>query len=300
MYNIHMNKSDLAYKIYNNSGIGDEWPIDKKVLARYLFDEIEVGVNFITYEEIGCVVVKSQEDRASITFIAVEKEFQGKGVGKKLLEETERECRDEGIDTLYIGHKIGSYLWPGAPSKSDSHKFFRSQGFESRPDPYAWDLVLDLADFENEEDYDSDINKKGYKMGFLKEGDTQELLKFEEENFGFWYDWYSTLISKGRIERILSVKNSNDEIVGATALSWGDYKFQKLLDGVVGYGSMLGVRESDRKNGVGQALKLKGMEVLKNNGVETVVVQYTTVPEFYKKLGFKEWKKYHMLQKRLG
>lgn len=102
--------------------------------------------------------------------------------------------------------------------------------------------------------------------------------------------------NKNEYNNILIIKNSYNEIVASATINFMDYKYQGLFDGVVGCGGILGVKRSERQKGLGIALKAKGMERLRENGAKYVVVQYTSEPDFYKKLGFKEFRNYHMLR----
>jgi predicted N-acetyltransferase YhbS len=60
------------------------------------------------------------------------------------------------------------------------------------------------------------------------------------------------------------------------------------------YGGLgpLGIAKAHRKRGLGLAIVALAVEDLKKRGVQRMCIDWTTLTDFYGKLGFEVWKRY--------
>lgn len=288
-----------VFNTYKNSGIYDLWKIEKDVFNSLLLDESD-DIEILKVEiEHGIAVVKIQDEIASLLLIAVSKEAQEKGIGTRILSQVFKECRKRECKEIYAGHRIGKYLWPGVPTEPNTLVFFKKIGFESRMYKTSEDLVLNVEKFVTDQSIYNRLETEGFQITHPTTSDEEVILKLISEEFPFWYTYYKHQLKISDHDKLLICTNQSGEIVGVTMLFLGGYKFQPMFDGMVGGGRCLGVSEKYRGKGIGLALKAKGTEIARDSGAKYVVVQYTTVPDFYKTLGFQSWRQYHMLVKYL-
>jgi len=295
-----MKQIDLAYKLYLSSTLSEFWPIKIEELSEKLLSETEdIKVKSFVRDEKGVAIIKTKGDKCSLILIAVDKAFQRQGIGKSLLEGVKNDCIKAGVKTIYLGHKIGKYIWPGIPEQPDALRFFTKVGFIDYWGFPAEDLKMEIADYRPDNSIYQKIEKSSFKIVHPDKNDSKKLLQFEEINFPYWEKYFRNIIEKREYDKFLIVKDSGNEIVASEIISWGDYIFSGLFSGLVGSIGAVGVLEYERGKGIGMALYSKGMEILKRNDIKYAVVEYTSVPGFYEKLGFERWRKYQMLKLEL-
>lgn len=289
------NKS--LYKIYSQSEIGKKWLISLDSFLDIIFCE-EDGIIVKKYEEHNnsFAVVRYSEKFASIIILVSIGDDTEK---EKLLKRIFTDCKNLGIKELYFGHKVGRYLWPGLPFESNDLEFYHVNGFVSYWDNPSEDMILYISNFQAEKDLYSNVEKDGYTIKHAIKSDLKMMLYFEKKEFPNWVKHFERIIKGDEIDKILLVKDKDDVIVGSTILFWGDYKFRDLFDKLTGGAGAVGIGEKYRGRGLGLAMQIKALEILRDNGVEIAIVEYTGESGFYRKLGFRTWRKYHMLKKNL-
>lgn len=288
------------YEIYKNSSLFDEWKLDEETFAGYILNEPdEIKIYKIAIDD-AYAIIKLQQDMASLMLLVVPDANQRRGIGTKLVQRVCDKCIELGCTKLYAGHKVGNYFWPGIPDIPDTLSFFKKVGFKERDGASCEDMVLATGDIDTDTSVVANLQTDGFTIKHPESFEASTLQEMINEEFPYWSQYYNQKIRDGDLDSLLICTNSDQEVVGATILFIGDYKFQPMFNGTVGGGGCLGVRERYRSKGIGLALKSQGNIIAKSKGAKYIVVQYTTSPGFYKKLGFKTWRKYHMLAKDLA
>ena len=291
-----MRVKDFVYNIYTQSKPGELWPIDRSDFLNHLLNEPEEIKVTLFQEKGGFSVLKTKGNEGSIVILAAVENEETEVTERKLLEKIITHSKDKGIKHIYWGHKVGKYLWPGLPFEPDKLLLYKEAGFENYWDKPAEDLILNITNFQASAEIYKRIKPLGFSVAQALSHDVEKILQFEETEFPNWLEHYRKVIDKNEIEKLLIVKDESGQIIGATILFWGDYFYRKLLNGLAGGAGAVGIAKAFRGKGLGSAMQAKALDILRDKGTKYAVVEYTGVPEFYEKLGFKRWKKYHMLK----
>ncbi len=75
---------------------------DEKQVSTYLQDA-EIFVVYLKSEKVGLVVLSNQNDEFEIKNIAVKPEFQGKGIGRSLIEKIKTRVKELGAQAFTVG-----------------------------------------------------------------------------------------------------------------------------------------------------------------------------------------------------
>lgn len=71
------------------------------------------------------------------------------------------------------------------------------------------------------------------------------------------------------------------------------------MESLLGKSEMKMGKESARGQGIGLALAAKATQLHKEAGLEIATADYTYLVEWYGRLGYSVWRKYHMIKKPL-
>lgn len=293
-----MTEAKALFNLYQSSRFNKLWPVTFIDFQTKLFNEDQDIKTQTISRDGGFLVLKMKEDQGSIICL-VTNDNEPHSLVIELLEEAITKSRDLGVRSLHFGHKVGSYMWPGLPEQPDLKSIFFELGFVDSWGYPAEDLLLDLSEKLDFSDLYKNIPQKDYRTRNAIANDIQALIEFETREFPNWVKHYQSVINKMEMERILLVENSDHEIVAASILGRDDYLFRSLLPGMTGGAGVVGVASKLRGKGIGTMMQIESIRILKRMGVRFAVVEYTGASEFYKRIGYKEWKKYYMLKKLL-
>lgn len=286
-----MKTSEELYTIYQNSSYGTLWPISAPDFERILFTEgpeIEVTV---TREAEGFSILKTKDGVGSLALIT--------HADRNLLEKTLSAAKEKKVKEIFFGHKVGKYMWPGLPSEPDTIQFFLKHGFNEYWEDPAVDMLLELAKFQPEQKAYDRIAEDGYSFSIATKLDIEQILRFEQTEFPNWTQYYQKAIAQDHLDHLVLIKDKSGKIVGTSMLSYGGYRFHKLLPGLTGSVGAVGIAKDLRGNGLGTAMLAKTLELLRKRGVKYALAEYTSEVGFYERLGFKSWRSYYMIRRTL-
>lgn len=213
-------------------------------------------------EEHGVAITNGH----NLVLIAVESEYQRKGIGTKLLKKAEEQIKADGHNDVYL---CGSLL-PGA--EADSVGFFRKNGYEITG--ASVEMEMDLADFRAP----AASLPENVTFGYY-EGDNDELIKAVGEVDEEWVQYFGY---NPTFCGFVDGKLASFCIVGfdETCL---------LSDDVSRIGSIgcVGTVPSERKKGIGLQTVALAAEELKAKGCDKCFIHYTHLENWYAKLGAK-------------
>ncbi len=267
----------------------------------------------------------------NLSFIMVSPEARRRGIGSALLEEARGWLKGSSATILHIG-RDRYHFFPGAPlddspGSSALAAFLAARGFTAGND--AWDLVADLRDLDFPILAKRAPIPEGYALRFYDPSFHPALESFFRANFpGRWYDDTMEALEAGMRPQdlVLLVDGSagspgrvggesgapvaadcrNGTVIGfariydtdSPVLGPGVYWREAMRsdDGVLAPGGLgpIGVAGSRRGLGLGIGLLRASLEVLAGRGIRKVMIDWTDLPEFYGKIGFRIWKRYRM------
>jgi len=289
---------DEIYQLWE-SILGDTWPVEKQS-----FDEVVFGQNSKNFivkngsEIIGHLSVQINGETAAIVSILVEKIYQRKGAGTKLINVASEELKLKGIKRISLGSGGYSYFWPGVPKNLNSAiKFFEKLGWQYSET--SVDMTMKLKEYKTPGSVIERTNNLGITFELAKNEQIKDILGFEKKSFHHWYKYFSSTIDKNELDNILIAKSSQGKIVGSVLIDRDKKVWNRLLGNKVGALGALGVSEDSQGQGVGLALAAQGTEILKADGVDVCYLGWTWLIDWYGKLGYKVWCEYQMSTKSI-
>jgi ribosomal protein S18 acetylase RimI-like enzyme len=242
--------------------------------------------------------------RGWVSLLAVDPDYQRRGVGSALLACAEQYLRAQRRTVITLGGDPNHFL-PGVPADRGALAFFRSAGYAFAAD--AYDLRRALSRRMPPTPEPGLPIARGVTIRLLQPADAPRLLAFLDEVFpGRWrYTVGRVLQQGGSIGDIMGVVAAN-RVVGfaqlyhphsrwigpSVAWTWG---LGRLTGGI----GPMGLASSFRGRGLGLALLDRSVRRLAQLGVREIVVDWTGLRDFYGRLGFSVWRRYRQGEKRL-
>jgi GNAT superfamily N-acetyltransferase len=288
------------------------FPVQTKLLERNVIgcvhtDEEQSCLAFSQDQPVGCLITKRCqepissveliEDRIWISLLLVDGSWRRQGIGSTLFNLVETGNRDK---TVLIGMDP-DHFFPGVPSESDSLGFFQKHGYTFNGQ--AYDLRGSLKTFELRHPLPPHFN-----IQRLRATDQEALLRLLQTEFSprWHYDTLKSLAREKTMQAIVGLFDHDDLIGFAHVYTFKDhfigpsvYWYELLSDRYGGLGP-IGIAKSYRGRGVGRAFLAHTLHLLKTEGVEDMVIDWTVLLDFYGQFGFVPWKTYHHAYKPGG
>jgi predicted N-acetyltransferase YhbS len=192
-----------------------------------------------------------------------------------------------------------SHFFPGAPEEDDAlGRTLQGAGFELGAS--AYDLLGDMRDYHASDTADHSLAGAGVTFSACGRRDAEALLAFVDRCFpGRWaYETRQRLEIEPTPADVLILKSGADVVGFCHAYHRGSrrigpsiYWRQALGEGYGGLGP-IGVAPALRGRGLGRALLALAIGHLRDLGAERVVIDWTTLVDFYGRLGFRVWRTY--------
>lgn len=245
---------------------------------------------FFRYEE-GKLIGLSVAEGNSLLLLCVHPEYQGRGYGSSLLEETEKFIMQRGFDRVVLGRSSRDLFW-GAVINSMSHRFFEKQGYT------AYNGCLSMYLYTEDFSYDS-LKKKypvpgGISFVVSEDNLPPDIFDAVEKTEPRWVDFYRnyaghTVITAHRNGVTAGFMMLDTD--ARTIITEDGYR-----TGLIGY---LGIVPEERKRGTGISMLNFGIEYMKKAGCTEIFINYTSENQWYAKSGFEEYLWYWMGEKQL-
>lgn len=238
--------------------------------------------------------------RGHIAAIAVLPKYRRQGLGQTLLTEAEAYLHENGAKNFHAGENFRHYF-PGVPKHSaDALNFFQSAGYTLGVTEVDLDGPLDPAVFEPAI---AAARVVTYRQG--QPGDEPALLDFLKRSFpGRWsYDTRLYLEQGGLMEDV-SLVFDQAGVVQGFLLSYrpggkiiGPGRFWLTDKDDWGGIGPLGLSQEMRGLGAGLGVVGAGMRHLYEHGLKFARIDWTTLVDFYGRLGFKPSLTYQRAEK---
>ena len=241
------------------------------------------------------VGVVGVDPAGSIPLLLVDPEYQRRGIGTRLLEAGMTRLGELGATTVGLGSGGDDYIWPGVPDDLPGAVGFfeaRGWGFEHT----VIDLVADLRDYRAPTGVGERAERAGVSIEVMAEPERAEVMAFEVATFPDWVVWFERLDSS-----VLVARDRAGAIVGTLLFRGplGATIYEPLLGPGAGTIGCVGVADPARGAGVGSAMVARASELLRDAGTRACHIGWTRREQFYARLGYVPWRRYHMARRPL-
>jgi len=231
-----------------------------------------------------------------VEMLCVVSEYQGRGIGTRLLGWAEDMLADQACERIVLG---GGFRYPVncLPLELGSQDYFRGRGYLDGV--AVWDVARDLVGFEA----DYEIGEDDVSIVEASEADHAELFEFLASTYPRWAieltDFHQ---GRGRFSDYV-VLRVDGRLQGFCQLTFEDSR--RPLERFLGsplprpWGELgpIGLTESVRGRGLGRALLREGLAVLRSKGVRGCRILWTPVPGFFETAGFQREREFVMMSK---
>jgi GNAT superfamily N-acetyltransferase len=237
-----------------------------------------------------------------IDAIAVLPNAQRQGIGSALIGWAEEWLRSQGCTEARLGGGLRPFV-PGYPVELGGAAFFQKRShIDIAPGTETWDVARDLADYAAM--YGRAPTETHIRSA--QPEDEKALLDFFFREFpGRWrYEFQEFLRERGRVSDYLLLLTARG-IDGFVRITLEDSErpldrfYMHRLPRPRGQLGPIGVSASVRGKGYGRALLDAALCQLRDGGVRGCVIDWTNLVDFYAKFGFKPYRRYAMLVKKL-
>ena len=235
--------------------------------------------------------------------LAVDPAHQRQGLGRRLVAAAQTGLTQAGATRLVAGGNF-RHFFPGVPTNLlAAQAFFRAEGFQPANLEYDLDGALDPHLYEPT--LAATAPDLSYRQGLAGEGDAW--LSWLAGVFpGRWHysaDLY--LKQGGKIEDVTFLTDGSNNIQGFLMTHRNSARMPIPVSFWLGEDSQwgaigpLGVSPTVRGKGAGLGLVAAGMRYLHSQGVRQARIDWTTLLDFYGKLGFQPSQTYERATKSL-
>ena len=237
---------------------------------------------------VGFVAV---DPAGSIPLILVDPGYQRRGIGAALLEAALGQIRAAGTASVTAGSGGAAYIWPGVPADvPGAVRFFAARGWRHTHD--TLDLVTDLAGYRSPPGAAVRAARAGVTITRATGADLAAVFAFEEAAFPSWARWFAA----ARPQHILLARTRSGAIAGTLLLEGpgADTVFAPMLGPAAGTIGCVGVAPLLHGQGIGTALVVRASQILSQAGVRACHIGWTTRESFYRRAGYRPWRRYAM------
>lgn len=296
-----------------NQELGESFPMGKELFEQNSFKDKNVFYEGSCiaidndHNVIGFIVTKKWQEQLDtkmssrnswIQVLLVDHRHRQNGIGTKLLKHAESALASSGLNKVVLGRDPWHYF-PGIPKQyGEVCAWFEKRGYQAQGSDY--DLICQYDNPDNPPVQAGDVT-----FSILDKKDKDQLLEFLHRCFpGRWEYEAIHYFQKGGTGREFLVLKKNNQIIGFCRINDGRSPFiaqnvywAPLFNEELGGIGPLGIDANERKQGYGLAIVEAGVERLRNRNIDTIVIDWTGLVDFYNKLGYEVWKSYISLEK---
>lgn len=304
-----------------NRNLGDTFPIDRGLLVQQLRLDIDPRLCVATRDDAGRLTGVALAKRAArpgpngtvpatgyLSWLIVDRDRRRQGTGTALLAAAAQWWREAGASTVRLGSDR-YHLFPGRPLEDGPGwdalaGFARRYGFVA--EGIECDLMADLRSLEAARPATSSGGTGRYNYVRYDPGQSGAVSAFMHGAFpGRWADEVAEAIAAGLRpdDLALAVDTDDGSIVGFSRIYDGGSPVRGpsvywlgLMGAHPGGLGPIGIDASRRGEGLGMGLLRYCVRELAARGVETMVIDWTDLADFYGKIGFKVWKRYETMK----
>lgn len=239
-----------------------------------------------------------------ISALLVRPDRQRQGLGAQLLAWAEQRLREQGVKQIVLGRDIQPFFC-GVPDSLNALPFFQRHGYHTIG--MVYDTKRDLAGYTPHPQAVATRARLGSRLDIreLAEAEIPELVAFLDREFpGRWSFEIGHFLAQGGSANDIVILRLNGQVhgfahlhsPGAPPTAYGMNWRLALTQPSGGLGP-IGVSQAVRGEKLGLTLLDAGLTILASRGVRDCVIDWTTLVDFYAKVGFLPWLAYHQAEK---
>lgn len=292
-----------------NSEYGNIYPISQELFERNLqnaYDDATL-VALSDGKAVGFIIGKIWQDEYKIeaydnvgwiSLIFVHSDYRKRGIGSNLLKQVESEFELLNKSTINIGRDYSDFF-PGLPMElKDSLEWFIHRGYDNQG--ITHDLVC-----KNKEKMP--IINSNYVFRTATINDKNAIMEFLHNNWpGRWTKEILDYWNCGGTGRECVICLDGDKVCAFAKLGYPNTNEQQISNSLtwrkhfnaLGGIGPLGVDKEYRGRHLGYDIVASAKNILIDAGVSDIIIDWTSLMDFYHKFGFEEWKSYYYLTKK--
>jgi GNAT superfamily N-acetyltransferase len=293
-----------------NRAIGDAFPLPEEVLHQVLERNpshrredaliawtagLPIGFAYSGLHRTEDPEMASHRQRAFLQAVVVDERWRRRGIGRLLTTQVLQPARQRRVARIEAGGGM-FYLWPGAPlALPAAMPFLAALGFQ--PGQESFDLHGDTGGLDATS-AQARLAAEGLRVDAAGEPDADLLLAFLFDEFGgeWWHETRWFLAQGGAPSDVLLMRDRDGAIVGLARIHTpqtrpiGPPHFWsgRRPDNAGGLGP-IGIARRLRGQGLGSVLLAVALDRLRQIGLADVVIDCTSLLDFYGRLGFTPW-----------
>jgi GNAT superfamily N-acetyltransferase len=299
-----------------NAAAGREFPLDERLFVQQLRLDTDPRRCFAFVEPDGTILAAALVKRAArtgpsgevpstgyLSWLVVDGHRRRQGLATSMMKAAKAWLSSLGVSNLRFGSDY-YHLLPGRPMEQGAGyealgAFLGKQGFTGEAEEY--DLMASLASGAGPaEEPDGAGGRFEYRL--FRPEERSAVIAFMHRNFpGRWTHEVTEAMAAGMrpADLMLAIDTADGTVVGFSRLY--DDSSPVLGPGVYWRGLMgrnpgglgpIGIDASRRGAGLGYGLLVHCKRELRARGIDTMVIDWTDLINFYGKSGFKVWKRY--------
>lgn len=241
---------------------------------------------------------------ANLSLIMVDPAVRRRGVGTRIMDTSLIELERIGVANRMIS---GLYprLFPGVPSDdADTIRFFSARGWTPSATLES-DLFADLSAYRLAGTIRDRMQSESVTIRPAESSEeVQAAIELQAQEFPGWLATYRHVAAHDPTDILMALDNG--KVIGTLIMCSpqsnavrGELAWRAILGANMGSMGEVGVAKSARGRGIGVALVAYGAEVLHQRGVGQCIIGWTTLADFYGKVGFEVWRQYVVLRRGL-
>lgn len=248
----------------------------------------------IIHTEVGGRLIGFSAIRDNhILLICVLPDYQRKGYGKQLMEDSEELLRKKGYQEVVLGDTRDRFFLGATTQeanwKEKHHYFFEACGYKA--DHGCLEMTLPLKDYDLK-DVTIPLQPDNIVFEYWDREDKSELFAAVRSVEEDWVQYFENA-------PFIYAAMEEGNCVGFTILSFNDITLQNDGSNKVGMVGCVGVTPDKRKHGIGLAMVAHATNELKKQGCDLSYIHYTYLDWWYGKLGYESFLWYWMGKKTL-
>lgn len=218
---------------------------------------------------------------SSLTLLVVDPEHQGRGIGTSLLHRAEQCAKSGQASRLILGHG-SDYVIQGVPAEAGAHRFFETHGFVHTG--FTYDMSLDLDGLDRMPPFPDGIE---FRIS-APDAALLDAVKAVEKSWCAVYE--------STDEDVLCAMDGEAIAGFCIPAAWNRFFGGRREVGSI---SCVGVLPEYRRRGIGLAMTASAARYLRDEGCTCAELLYTSIPQWYAKIGFTPIHRLWMGEKRI-
>jgi GNAT superfamily N-acetyltransferase len=225
----------------------------------------------LTGFSIGVVRQRATGSVGYIKLLVVDAAHRRQGIGRQLLQATERALQQAGADEIRVGESAPNYLTPGLDQRYTAGKhFFEAHDYEPLGTTYNLTVDLTQTDWPTAEP-EARLAARGITVRRAEAGDTQPVLALIQAHWPVWHTEVTNALRNDPISLHLALQQGS--ILGFAA-----YDANNLGTGWFG---PMGTVPAAERQGLGRVLLWRCLRDQRAQGHATAVIPWVGPIDFY-------------------